>query len=306
MVETFWSSLSGTPYSETFYDAGGVRTRVLEAGSRDLPPLLFLHGVNGHAETYIRNIAPHSKYFRVLALDFIGHGFSDKPLDRNYEIDTYVTHVLDFMQAADIVRASISGESLGAWVATRLAAQHPDRVERLVLNTPGGMNANPTAMEALRRLTLEAVTDPTREKVKKRLEWLFKDPGAVNDDLIETRFKIYSLPGYREVTMLTLCLQDMEIRRRNMITAEELQGLSVPTLLVWTTADPVSGLDVGTWCRDNIAGSELVVMENSGHWPQYEESDRFNAIHISFLNGAITGAVGTGAAPAPVQSGTGQ
>jgi len=285
MGDGFWLELLGRTYSQRFYDAGGVRTRVLEAGTRQSPPLIFLHGVNGHAETYIRNLAEHGEHFWVLAMDFVGHGFSDKPLDRSYEIETYVQHVLDFMQSVGLQRASFSGESLGAWVATRLASQFPDRVDRLVLNTPGGMNANPKAMESLHRLTLDAVTEPTAEKVRARLEWLFKNPASVTEDLIETRLRIYSQPGYRDVTLLTLCLQDMETRVRNMITAEELRGLSAPTLLIWTTADPVSGLDVGHWCHENIRGSRLVVMDNSGHWPQYEEADRFNRLHIKFLLG---------------------
>jgi 2-hydroxy-6-oxonona-2,4-dienedioate hydrolase len=287
--ESLWTDLFGATYCQRFYDAGGVRTRVLEAGEPDAPPLLFLHGVNGHAETYVRNLAQQGERFHVYALDFIGHGLSDKPLDRSYEIETYVQHVLDFMDAVGIGHVFLSGESLGAWVSTRLTVQAPERVARLVLNTPGGMNANPQAMEALRRLTLDAVTDPTREKVRKRLEWLFKDPASVTEDLVETRFRIYSQPGYREATLLTLCLQDPEIRQRNMITADELNRITIPTLLVWTTADPVSGLDVSRWCHDNIKGSQLVIMEHSGHWPQYEESERFNRIHKDFLSGMDLG-----------------
>jgi 2-hydroxy-6-oxonona-2,4-dienedioate hydrolase len=285
MPEGFWTELLGISYSQRFYDAGGIRTRVLEAGGPDAPPLIFLHGVNGHAETFVRNLSAHGGDFHVLALDFIGHGYSDKPLDRDYEIETYVKHVLAFMDAIGVQRASLSGESLGAWVATRLASTFPERVERLVLNTPGGMNANPKAMESLHRLTLDAVTNPTEEKVRKRLEWLFKDPLGVPDDLVDTRLRIYSQPGYRDVTLRTLCLQNLEVRLRNMVTAEELQRLAVPTLLIWTTADPVSGLEVGQWCHDSISGSQLVVMENSGHWPQYEESERFNRVHLAFLKG---------------------
>jgi 2-hydroxy-6-oxonona-2,4-dienedioate hydrolase len=285
LTESLWTDLLGVPFSQRYYDAKGIRTRVLESGASDAPPLLFLHGVNGHAETYVRNMGAHATDFHVYALDFIGHGWSSKPLDRAYEIETYIRHVLDFMDAVDIPQASFSGESLGAWVSARLAVQHPERVKRLVLNTPGGLNANPKAMESLRTLTRDAVTGPTREKVRKRLEWLFKDPATVTDDLVETRFRIYAQPGYMEVTERTLCLQDMEIRKRNMLTAEELAKVSMPTLLVWTTADPVAGLEVGQWCHEQIKGSELVVLEHSGHWPQFEEADLFNKIHLEFLTG---------------------
>lgn len=283
MTESLWTDMLGVSYAQRYYNAGGIRTRVLEAGDPGAPALLLLHGVNGHAETYLRNIGPHAGDFHVLAPDFIGHGFSDKPLDRNYEIPTYVQHVIDLMDCLGIERAALSGESLGAWVAVRLLLAHGDRVDRLVLNTPGGMNANPKAMESLRTLTREAVTDPTREKVRRRLEWLFKNDSSVTDDLVETRFRIYSRPGYREVTELTLCLQDLETRKRNMLTEQDLQQVRVPTLLVWSTADPVAGVEVGEWCHQHIAGSRLAYMENSGHWPQYEEADRFNELHRAFL-----------------------
>jgi 2-hydroxy-6-oxonona-2,4-dienedioate hydrolase len=138
-------------------------------------------------------------------------------------------------------------------------------------------------MERLKTLTLDAVTAPAKEKVQKRLEFLFKDPAMVPPDLVETRFRIYSQPGYREVTEKVLCLQEMEIRRRNMVTAEELQSISVPTLLVWTADDPMAGMDVGEWARDNIPECRWVLLEESGHWPQFEEPERFNRVHLEFL-----------------------
>ena len=264
-----------------------MSARVLEAGPRDAAPLLFLHGVNGHAETYIRNIGAHAADFHVCALDFVGHGLSDKPLDRSYEIATYVDHVLAFMDTIGAARAHISGESLGGWVATKLAGAHPERVNKLVLNTPGGLNAEPEVMARLKTMTLDAVTEPTREKVRKRLEWLFKDPAMVPDDLVEMRFQIYSQPGYKEVTERILCLQEMEVRQRNMVREEDLRRLTMPTMLVWTTADPIAGVDVGYWTDSHIPNSYFVLMEESGHWPQYEQAELFNKEHLAFLAGDI-------------------
>jgi 2-hydroxy-6-oxonona-2,4-dienedioate hydrolase len=219
----------------------------------------------------------------VLSVDMIGHGLSDKPLDRDYEISTYVSHVLDLIDVLGLGRINLSGESLGGWASARLAIQHPEVVERLVLNTPGGLNAEPEVMERIKRMTLDAVSPPTREKVQKRIEWLFKDPAMVPPDLVELRYRIYCQPGYREATERILCLQEMEIRQRNMLKAEDLNAISVPTLLVWSSADPIAGMEVGHWTRDNIPGCEFVLMEHSGHWPQFEEPERFNREHLRFL-----------------------
>jgi 2-hydroxy-6-oxonona-2,4-dienedioate hydrolase len=285
MAESLWTDLLGVSFAQKYYDVGGVRTRVLEAGSSDKPPLIFLHGVNGHAEAYARNIGPHAERFHVFSMDMIGHGFTDKPLDRSYEIATYVEHLTGFLDTLGFQRAHISGESLGGWVATRFALEKPERVDRLVLNTPGGLTAFPKVMERLYTLTLDAVREPSREKVRKRLEWLFKDPATVTDDLLETRYRIYTQPGYREVTEKTVGLQVMEIRQRNMLTDADLRRLSIPVMVVWTTADPAAGLDTAYRWRDNIPNSRLVVLENSGHWPQFEEPDAFNKVHIDFLEG---------------------
>ena len=67
------------------------------------------------------------------------------------------------------------------------------------------------------------------------------------------------------------------------VLAEDLNAISVPTLLVWSTADPIAGMDVGHWTRDNIPDCGFLLMENSGHWPQFEEAEKFNREHIRFL-----------------------
>jgi len=109
-MSTVWLSLTGVPFAQRYYNAGGIKTRCVEAGEGD--PLILLHGIGGHAETYVRNLEAHAQHFRTMAIDMIGHGFTDKP-DTPYTIPVYVKHLLDFMDAAGIKRAHLSGESLG-------------------------------------------------------------------------------------------------------------------------------------------------------------------------------------------------
>ena len=74
----------------------------------------------------------------------LGHGYTDKP-GHPLEVSHYVSHLMAFFDAIGADRAHLSGESLGGWVASRAAIDHPDRIDRLVLNTAGGSQA-----EALR------------------------------------------------------------------------------------------------------------------------------------------------------------
>jgi len=279
-LRSLWSAIAGGDIHLHFIDAKGVRTRVLEAGQG--PVLLLLHGVSGHLEAYQRNILAHAEHFRVLAVDMLGHGFTDKPT-RSYEIIDYVEHLHDLIDALGVEKVHMSGESLGGWVAARFAAIYPERIDRLVLNTAGGMIADLKVMERLKTLSLAAVRSPDREATRKRLEFLMLDPSIVTEDLVEARFACFRQPGMIETMERIMCLQDMDVRMRNMLTPEELGHITAPTLVLWTTHDPTASIEVGQRLAGLVNGSRFTVMENCGHWPQYEDPDTFNRIHIDFL-----------------------
>ncbi|MBX9896475.1 MAG: alpha/beta hydrolase [Qipengyuania sp.] len=282
--ESIWADLIGVEFRQGYLDAEGVRTRYLMSGSEDKPLLLLLHGTGGHAEAYVRNLRAHGEHFWTVAFDAVGHGYSDKPRIE-YEIPQYAAHVLAVMKALGRNRALLSGESLGGWIASYIAIHHPGAVERLVLNTTGGWTAHPEVMERIKSLSMRAVEQPDWEFIRKRLELLMHDPAKVNDDLIAARQTIYSQPGYSEVMNDILCLQEMEIRRRNMFTPEDYARVAAPTLVLWTSHDPTANPIEGKQIADMIRGAQFVVMPQCGHWPQFEDPDTFNRIHIDFLLG---------------------
>ena len=109
------------------------------------PDLVLLHGTGGHLEAYARDIAGLAADFRVTAYDMVGPRLVDLP-DRPYTIDVLSDHLIGLLDALDIGAAHLSGESLGGWVAAWTAAHHPERVDRLVLNTPGNIANKPEVM----------------------------------------------------------------------------------------------------------------------------------------------------------------
>ena len=279
-----WSDLNQVSFSQGFIDAGGYRTRYLHAGDPSKPALILLHGITGHAEAYVRNLHSHAEHFNVWAIDFIGHGYSAKP-DHPLEIKHYIAQVLGFMDAIGVEQASFSGESLGGWVTARLAQLHPERVQRIVLNTMGGTMANPKVMERLYTLSMEAAKDPSWERVKARLEWLMADPTMVTDDLIRTRQQIFQQPEWLMACQMNMALQDLETRKRNMLSDDDLRAIAAPAMVLWTTKDPSGPVDEGRRIASLIPNGRLAVMENCGHWPQYEDTETFNRIHLDFLLG---------------------
>lgn len=280
---SIWTDLARGSFAQGYLDAAGVRTRYLRSGAGG-PPLILLHGTGGHAECYSRNLIRHGEYFETYAIDMVGHGWTDKP-DKPYEIDVYVEHLKDVMDALGFPRAHISGESLGGWVAARFALEYPNRVERLVLNTTGGATMNPAVMEKIKTSTRAAVENPTWASVKARLEWLMADPASVTDDLIAVRKAIYEQPGFRQALENILVLQDPEVRQRNNLVDAEWSAIKAETLVVWTTHDPTAGASVGERIASLIEGALFRLMDHCGHWPQFEDPETFNDLHLAFLRG---------------------
>lgn len=279
-----WSDLNQVEFSQGFLETSSFRTRYLHAGDDSKPLLLMLHGISGHAEAYVRNLASHAEHFNVYAIDFIGHGYSNKP-EHPLEIKHYLEQVLEILDHLGAQRAYFSGESLGGWVAAKLAKEHPERVEKIVLNTVAGTRADPKVMNALYTLSTEAANDPSWERVKARLHWLMADPSMVTDDLIKTRQMIFQQPDWKMACEMNMALQDVEIRKRNMITDDDLRAIQAETMVLWTTKDPSGPVDEGRRIAELVPNGHLVVIDNAGHWPQYEQTEGFNRVHLDFLLG---------------------
>ena len=282
--QSIWADLRGVTFQQGWMDAGGISTRYLHSGPEDQPALILLHGVGGHAEAYVRNLKAHAPHFSTWAIDMIGHGWSDLATT-DLEIRHYIDHLLRFMDAAGIEKASLSGESLGGWVAARFAIDHPDRIDRLVLNTAGGSQADPAVMAKIKELSMRAATDPSWEFIRTRLEWLMADKSKVYDDLVATRQAMYSRDGMEEGMRHNMILQEMEVRQRNIIRAEDYARIQAPTLVLWTSDDPTADVSEGRRIASMIPGALFTVMDGCGHWPQFEDTPTFDRIHIDFLLG---------------------
>jgi 2-hydroxy-6-oxonona-2,4-dienedioate hydrolase len=282
---SMWTQLLGIDYSVKTVDAGGIPTRALQAGS-GAEDVIFLHGTSGHLEAFIRNIPSHAQHYRCHAIDMLGHGFTGKP-DYPYEIPRYVAHLLAYMDACGIGKAHLVGESLGGWVAGLLAIEHPDRVISLQLLCPGGTKADPKVMERIATSTRKAVTDPDPATTRKRLELLMHDPAKdVSDELVETRHAIYHAPDFVRNIENLLCLQQMEIRQRNLLRPEQLGRIKAPTLIIWGHENPFGDIPEGKALHEAIPGSRLELFAGCGHWPQHEQDEKYNPMSLDFLKSA--------------------
>ena len=282
--ESIWSDLQGVPFSQGYLNASGVRTRYLRAGDPGLPVLMLLHGSGGHAEAYVRNLEAHAEHFSTWSIDMLGHGYTDKP-GHPLEVTHYVDHLMAVLDEIGAGRARISGESLGGWVAARAAIDHPDRVERLVLNTAGGSQADPDVMKRITRLSMAAAENPTWETVQARITWLMANKSKGYDDIVASRQRVYRQPDFVAAMRDIMALQDPDIRARNLLGPADYGAITAPTLVLWTSDDPTADVSEGRRIASMIPGARFEVMAGCGHWPQYEDAKTFNRLHLDFLLG---------------------
>jgi 2-hydroxy-6-oxonona-2,4-dienedioate hydrolase len=278
---TFWEDLMTVPHELRFVDVDGVRTRVLHAGSGT--PLILLHGISGHLETYIPVLEALSAEFDVHAIDMLAHGFTGKP-GGDYPVSRLAAHVIGYLDAIGAEKAHILGLSQGGWTAAFLAAEHPERVERLTLVVNVGNPHMPIEElgALLAETTNKAVFSDDREDTRTRIGTVISDKTKLTDEMVDIRFRIYQQPGLRAAMPGILASTEPAVYRRDSLTPARLASITAETLIVWSEDDP-SGANGGDYYRDNIADAKLVVFRDVGHWPPYERPDEFAKLVIPFL-----------------------
>ena len=175
---------------------------------------------------------------------------------------------------------------MSRWAAgwsPRFAVDHPDRLDRLVLNTAGGSQADPEVMKRIITLSMAAAENPSWETVQARIKWLMADKSKGYDDIVASRQRVYRQPGFVGAMRDIMALQDPEIRQRNLIRPDDYGAITAPTLVLWTSDDPTADVGEGRRISEMIPGARFEVMAGCGHWPQYEDPKTFNRLHIDFL-----------------------
>ena len=285
MSASFWVEAMG---AETrFTDVGGHRTRSVVAGQGAL--VILLHGITGHAETWIRNIISLSAHHQVHALDMLGHGLTAKP-DISYSIASLGEHVLAYMDAIGAPSAIIVGQSLGGWVGGWIAVNQPDRVRGYACVTGAGLEVSADAAALTQKIgakvasaTASATSTPTRQSVRARLEWLMHDASVVTDELVEARYKIYADPAFTAISDRMVGELTGAGGGAWTLTRERLAAIACPALVLWTRQNPTMPWDVGHEASRIIPGASWYLMEDAGHWPQFEKPAEFNGVLLDFL-----------------------
>lgn len=254
------------------------------------PAIMLVHGIAGTGETWIDTMERLADHYTLIAPDLPGHGVSDKPVG-DYSLGSLASMLRDLMVTLGIENATMVGHSLGGGVAMQFVYQFPQRCNRLVLVSSGGLGNEVNLL--LRAaclpgadLFLAATAGPIAKTgslvagVLGRLGW---HPGTDLD----------------EVTRGFASLADTETRKAFLHTLKSVVGVEgqrvnasdrlylaseIPTLLVSGERDPIIPANHAVEAHKLMRGSQLVIFPAAGHMPYTDQPAEFARVVRDFMD----------------------
>jgi pimeloyl-ACP methyl ester carboxylesterase len=249
-------------------------------------PVILIHGFLYHSVMWKKNMDDLAKKFKVYTLDLWGWGYSERLKERKYSFEGYAKQIIGFMDALNIPRASLIGQSMGGGISVYVAAHFPDRVDKLILVDPAVIPYPVTPVGRIYQIPfvgefLNAL--PGNGLLKKNIQniW-FYDPQKVTNDYVEEVARPLTIKGSLEGMMYIL----RNVLKEPYVEAEaqKLAGLNKPILIVHGREDQAIPLDRSEKLKALWQGSKLVIFEKAGHSPQEEHPEKFNSLSVEFLS----------------------
>lgn len=271
--------MSANPEIGKSINAGGIETNYHDEGSGETVLLIHGSGPGVSAWANWRPVIPAlAGSFRVIAPDMVGFGFTDRPEGVRYEMDTWVKHALDFMDAMQIEKTHLIGNSFGGALSLALTIREPERIERLVLMGSVGVE-----FELTQGLDTAWGYTPSLENMRNLLDLFAHNRDLVTDELAELRYNASLRPGVQESYA-----QMFPAPRQNGIRAmasdpAAISAIRHPTLIIHGREDRIIPPQASQQLFSLIPNSQLHMFGNCGHWTQIEHSRRFNQLVQDFL-----------------------
>ena len=261
-----------------------VRIHFQEAGNENAPPVILIHGFISSNLIWSDVLLPLAATgFRVIAPDLPGYGYSDKPSDGEYTIESQARAVLGLMDRLEIEKATIVGASYGGAVAASMALDYPERVERLVL-VGAVTNDEPKKKVLLHISRLPIIGDivtplflGSRWVLRRRTEQMYRRLGRpIDEHKLEARHHLLATANVHRATLRTARRWSASRIQR------DAKFISQPTMLIWGDEDTHIPIEEAFRLREAIPNNRLVVFRNCGHLPPTESPEQFVEVVSEF------------------------
>tara|TARA_R100000306_G_scaffold39913_1_gene39390 strand:+ start:1124 stop:1957 length:834 start_codon:yes stop_codon:yes gene_type:complete len=265
-------------------DAAGISTNYHDEG--DGFPVLLIHGSGPGVSAWANwrlNLPELAKEFRVIAPDIVGFGFTERPPDISYDLETWKKHLIGLLDALELDKVGLVGNSFGGALTLAIAAEVPDRVERFVLMGSAGLSFPIT--DALERIW---GYEPSIEEMRYMLDLMAFDRGLVNDELAELRYRASIREGFQESYSAMFPAPRQE--RLDALTTPEDTISAIPheALVIHGREDRILPVEVAYRLVSLLDKAQLHVFGRCGHWTQIEHAQRFNRLVADFFREGLS------------------
>lgn len=256
--------------------AHGFRGRETRVGSwrihyftgGDGPPVVLVHGLASRGEDWVGLLPTLAKSHRVYAIDLLGYGGSDRPRGADYSIAMETELVRGFLDSLHIDRTDLAGVSMGGWIALKLAAEHPERVRKLVLIDSAGFNFPTT-------LTVDSFMPHNIEELQKLINLQTDRAPHIPAFVARDFLRVNREHAWILKAQLTSMLSGRDLMDGRVST------VTMPTLLLWGTRDQLTPYPLALRMQRELPNATLVTLNGCGHlaiidcketaWPAIEK-----------------------------------
>jgi pimeloyl-ACP methyl ester carboxylesterase len=269
----------------------GLMTRVLEAGLNDSEEaVVFLHGQPGSADDWRDLMGRVAPLGRVVAFDWPGWGSAERPTKDNWDFSAGVSAMFlaDMLSRLGIRRAHLVMHDLGG-VGLLWAAAHPDAVVSAVLIDTGVLidfRWHPVAR--LMRAPLiggAGIRMTTRSGFRAFMRYYNPQPRPLPEEVLERWWSDFTLPTRRAMLAFYRATPEKVFER----LVEPLAHQDVPALVVWGAHDPAVTVEQAWHQRKSFPSAEVVVLDDSGHWPYLDDPEGTAGAVVPFLERRLAG-----------------
>ena len=264
-----------------FVELDGLSTHYLEKGSGE--PIILLHGFFFDHNMWNASIDELAEKYKVYAIDLWGFGYSTrKPLDYGYPLYTEQLH--KFMDALDIQKASLIGQSMGGGTIINFTVSNRERVNKIVFVSAAGMPNQLPLMGRISNLPgvgefMYGMKSDFIRKFTLGNNFLY-NKNLLTDEYYEQITRFHKIKGSSEVMLYVTRKQFFDTLIGEIRTLGEID---IPILIFWGRQETSIRLPIGQEFHKLLKSSRLEVLDQAGHCSNMDQPERFNQIALDFL-----------------------
>ncbi len=263
----------------------GQKAHIRDEGRRDGAPIVLLHGSNASLHTWEPWVRRLGDKYRIITLDFPGHGLTGTDIKEDYSLPSYVRFVDEVVNHIGLDQFVLGGNSMGGNVSWRYTLNFPQKVLGLILVDSSGYPNNASSGPVIFRLLRFAPFRWLFQKIHSRsmaeegVRVAYNNAPVVTGKLIQRYVELNLRQGQRRASALRFALD------RRTLSPPPRGAINTPTLILWGREDKLTPVSMASKFNRDLPNSTLVIYDNVGHIPNEEIPGRSARDVLAFLEG---------------------